>query len=73
MEHRTSNTPPHITSIKKSPQLQVVFTLEGRVTHNIIADTEGEGVELDRRLKLIHPGLEVIRAIWKQGSTASTE
>jgi len=85
MKHRTSNTHPRITSTTNSPQLPgdnggntepkiiVVFTLGGPAFHRIIAETEGEQAELERRFNLISSGLDVVKAIWKQGSTGPTE
>ena len=60
--------------ISTSPQLLVAFSLESGMTcHAFRADTAEQQSELERRLKLIQSGLDVIAAIWKQGSTGSTE
>ena len=63
-----------ITSTANSPQILVAFPLEGNVVcHAFHSDSAEEQSELERRLKLIQSGLDVLAALWKDGGTRPTE
>jgi len=51
-----------------APQLLVAFSLEsGMECHAFHSDSAEQQIELERRLKLIESGLDVLGAIWKTG------
>jgi len=67
-----STTPTNSKSTTKSPQLLVVFTLDGMESHAICSDTEAEQTELERLLQLIQPGLAAVNRVWQQNSAGRT-
>ena len=64
-----------IDRITSTPSaLIVTFTLKGEMEcHAFRADSEEQQSELERRLELIRSGLDVLGAIWKQGSTGQRD
>jgi len=63
MNDRTSSISPPNLATTKSAQLLVVFNLDGMEPGAINADTAEQQTELERRLSLIQPGLDAVKAI----------
>ena len=72
MIQNLSNTTTTSGATRKSPQLLVVFTLDGMESRTICADTAEAQAELEKRFQLIMPGLDAVSRIWQQGSTGPT-
>jgi len=67
-----STTPTNSKSTTKSPQLLIIFTLDGMGSRAICSDTAEEQAELERRFQLIKPGLDAVSRIWQQGIAGQT-
>ena len=61
-----SNIPTDSGATGKSPQLLVVFTLDGMESWVINTNTAEEEAELEKRFQRILPGLAAVNEVWRQ-------
>ena len=58
----------HEEGLMNKPRVLVIFTEEGMEPTVIDADTEEEGIAMEKLLEKIQPCLDVINAIVKKGN-----